>query len=196
MGESGLPGHRVGWFVAFHILGYAPVTMRYFVLADDGTPSYVTNKFANVELTFRKPGGRLQTYRHIAADLSNAGLKKNPGLVAYFTTRAPFTAMTKASSFLMWESYFSTIRNLLLDHMVWMISDATAPLPEHAGPTGFEQIPYGTFTGPEPAFAGLEKAQVLVDLWKKSEPRDCPIRYGYSDEKRRAHLLITRRKAK
>ncbi len=194
MTESGLPGHLVGAMVALKIFGYAPVTLRYFVVKDDGSLEYVTNKFENVEITFRKPGGKLQVYRHIAANLENGHLKKNPGLVTYITSRAPFTAMTKASSFLMWEDHFSTIRNLLLDNMVWMISDATAPLPEHSLAKGFELIPYGEFSGPEPAFSGLEKADVLVKLWKDSEKRECPIRYGYSDAKRRAHLLITRKK--
>jgi hypothetical protein len=88
MSRSDLPGHLVGSFVAFHILGYVPVTMRYFVLKEDGLLEYVTDKFSNVEITFRKPGGRLQTYRHIAANLADGPLRKNVGLVAYMGPRA------------------------------------------------------------------------------------------------------------
>jgi hypothetical protein len=195
MTTSGLPGHLFGTFVGLKVLGYEPVTMRYFEIKEDGSLEYVTRNFTNMELTFRKPGGKLQTYRHIATNLANAPLKKNVGLKAYMTSRAPFTAMTKASSFLLWNPNFVVIRDLLLDNMVWMISDATAPLPSIAKKKGFEQIPYGTFTGAEPAFEDLKHVEEMIELWEKSEKRECPIRYGYSDIKRRPHLLITRKKA-
>ena len=195
MSENGLPGELVDDMVALRIHGREPVTMRYFKIKEDGTLDYVIDHVANVEITFRKPGGALQTYRHVSADLSDGGLKHNPGLMAYMKARAPFTAMTKASSFLLWEPYFSTIRNFLLENMVFMISDATGPLPEHAKKAGFEQIPYGEFSGPEVAFPNLKHKEEMIDLWAKSEKRPSPIRYGYSDAKRRGHLLITKKKA-
>ncbi len=194
MSENGLPGELVDDMVALRVHGLEPVSLRYYKLADDGTIEYTPKSFTNVELTFRKPGGPLRTYRHVSADLSNGGLKKNVALMAYLKARAPFAAMTKASSFLLWESYFSTIRDFLLENMVFMISDATAPLPKDAQKAGFEQIPYGVFEGAEPAFENLD-ASAMVELWKKSEKRESPIRYGYSDIKRRPHLLITRKKA-
>ena len=45
-------------------------------------------------------------------------------------------------------------------------------------------------------FANLEHVVQRVELWMKSEKRPCPIRYGYSDIKRRPNLLITRKKQK
>jgi hypothetical protein len=195
MSENGLPGELVDDMVALRVHGRAPLTMRYFKIKEDGSLEYVADHVANVEISFQKPGGAVQTYRHVSADLSDGGLKHNPGLMAYMKARAPFTAMTKASSFLLWEPYFSTIRNFLLENMVWMISDATGPLPEHAKKAGFEQVPYGDFTGPEPAFPNLKHKEEMMELWAKSEKRPCPIRYGYSDAKRRPHLLITRKKA-
>jgi hypothetical protein len=196
MAENGLPGEIVDDMVALRVHDRAPLTMRYFKIKEDGSLEYVADHVANVEISFQKAGGAVQTYRHVSADLSDGGLKHNPGLLAYMKARAPFTAMTKASSFLLWEPYFSTIRNFLLENMVWMISDATGPLPEHASKAGFEQIPYGEFSGPEPAFPNLKHKEAMIELWGKSEKRPCPIRYGYSDAKRRPHLLITRKKAK
>jgi hypothetical protein len=194
MTESGLPGHLVGTMVGLQILGYAPVTLRYFTLNDDGTPAYQKTVAANVEITFRAPGQPLKTYRHMAANLGNGPLKKNTGLLAYLAARAPYTAMTKASSFLLWNPNFTVIRDLLLSQMAWMISDATAPLPSAAGKKGFEQVPFGTFDGAEIAFTDLAHVEEMIELWKESEKRECPIRYGYSDIKRRAHLLVTRKK--
>jgi hypothetical protein len=192
---TGIPSELFDDMVALRVHGREPVTVRYFTLAADGTPTYVDSgkNLKNVEITFRRPGGPISTYRHISADLSNGGLKKNDGLKAYFKARAPFTAMTKASSFLLWKDYFSTIRNMLLDDMVFLISDATAPLPSDVKKHGgLEQIPYGHFAGPEVAFEGLDGTE-MIELWAKSEPKPCPVRFGYSDSNRRAHLLITRK---
>ena len=194
MARKALPEQIVGalWALALH--KRAPVTLRFFTLGDDGTLTYVTNSYRHFEITFRKPNGPLQTYRHIAGNIANDGLKKNPEIGRYIAARAPFAAMTKASSFLLWKAYFSTIRNLLLDNMVWMVSDATAPLPKHAQAAGFEQIPYGKFYGPEPAFGKLNHQSQFTRLWRTSPKRDCPIRWGYRDVRGFSHLLVTRKK--
>lgn len=198
MAEDPLPEQLVGalWAIAVH--GREPVSMRFFQMQEDGSLAYVTDDFDDFEITFRKPGGPLQTYRHMATDLSNGGLKNAPGVVAYIEQRGPFVSVVKAASFLLWKSYFSTIRDLLLDHAVFMVSDATAPLPGHARAKGFEQIPYGTFTGPEVAFeegSEIEAAEPFIELWKDKGRGTVPVRWGYLDAKRKKHLLITRKPA-
>ncbi len=193
MAKNPLPQQLVGalWGLAMH--ARVPVSLRFFVLGDDGSIAYVTDRFESFELTFRRPGGPLQTYRHVAANLANWPLKKNPAIAAYLEQRAPFAAIVKAASFLLWKDSFSTFRELLLANATWIISDATAPLPVHARAAGFEQIPYGRFTGPEVAFDALPNAQQMVALWAAESRGPVPMRWGYYDAKRQQHLLITRR---
>jgi hypothetical protein len=198
MAEDPLPEQLVGALWAMAVHDREPVSLRFFQVQDDGSLAYVTDNFDDFELTFRKPGGPLQTYRHMATDLSNGGLKRAPGVVAYVEQRAPFVSVIKAASFLLWKSYFSTIRDLLLDHAVFIVSDATAPLPRHARAKGFEQIPYGIFTGPEVAFAEggeTEASEPFIELWKEKAKGTVPVRWGYLDAKRKKHLLITRKPA-
>jgi hypothetical protein len=196
MSESGLPGELVDALVALRVHGATPLALRYFTLRDDGTLEYTDKKFVHAELTFRRADGGTAVYRHIQADLSNAGLKKNVGLMAYLAARAPYASMTKASSFLMWESYFSTIRDTLLAQTVFLVSDATAPMPDVVARAGFEQVTYGKFAGPEKAFPNhMERAEPYIKLWKAQEHRPMPMRFGYSDVRGQGHLLITRKKA-
>lgn len=195
MAEDLLPEQLVGAMWALAVHGREPVTLRFFQVQDDGRLEYVTDDFDDFEITFRRPGGPLQTYRHMATDLSNGGLKRAPGVVAYVEQRAPFVSVVKAASFLLWKSYFSTIRDLLLDHAVFIVSDATAPLPKHARAKGFEQIPYGTFGGPEQAFEGseIEASEPFIELWDAKGRGTVPVRWGYLDTKRKKHLLVSRK---
>ena len=48
--------------------------------------------------------------------------------------------MTKAASFLLWYDDFAKIRDYLLQHVAWMISDASGIPPSYAEPAGFDCI--------------------------------------------------------
>lgn len=193
MSDSGLPGELVDALVALKVHGATPLALRYFTLADDGTPTYVDNRFIDAEITFRRADGGLAVYRHIQANLANGPLKKNVGFLAYLAARAPYAAMTKASSFLLWEAGFSLIRDTVLSQAVCLVSDATAPMPDVMTKAGFTQAPYGRFDGPEPAFWGLtEKAAPVIKMWKAS-PGPMEFRFGYSDSAHHGHLLVSTR---
>ena len=69
-------------------------------------------------------------------------------MIEHLERKGKVAVMTKAASFLLWCDDFSQIRNYLLEHIAWMISDASGIPPRYAEPAGFEQITYGDFTGP------------------------------------------------
>jgi hypothetical protein len=214
MRAGALPTELVFALSAMSIHGYEVVSLRYFKIAEDGTLHYLddadiakipspakgeaqrrNNAFGDMELQFRKPGGRIQTYRHIVQNLDNEHLKATPGVLKYLEARGDKVAgMTKAASYLLsWEG-FSTIRDYLTGHVVWMVSDATGVAPKWGKPAGFEYETYGSFVGPHiPAGSGIAKD------WRAefdAEPkRDLPFRFGYYDVKLKNHLIIMRKKA-
>ncbi|HEY0255299.1 MAG TPA: hypothetical protein VGC41_27410, partial [Kofleriaceae bacterium] len=203
---------------ALKVHGYELVGLHYFRINDDGTLHYLddadiakageTTKvkaeqrnwaFANAELLFRKPGGRVQFYRHIRQNLGNEdgkgigpGLKTDPRVLKYLESKGPISAMTKAASYLLsWDS-FSLMRDYLLKNVKWMVSDATGVAPKWGKPAGFEYETYGGFVGPHiPAGTGIAKD------WRTefdSEPhRDLGFRFGYYDIKNVNHLIIMRK---
>ncbi len=204
-----LPGQLIFSLNALRVHGLEPVSLRYFHIEPDGTLAYLSDdeiahagdprkvgaqdrnyKFSNMELRFRTPGdARVRVYRHIRWNLDNEHMK-DARLVKYLAAKGPVAGMTKAASYLLgWES-FSTMRKYLLDHVVWMVSDATGIPPNIAGPAGFTQETYGTFDGPHIP-AGRDATHAWVELWKSQPTRELPFRFGYPDAHKHRHLVIT-----
>jgi hypothetical protein len=219
--KTELPGELLFALAALVVHGDQPIGLRYFRLTRDGSLSYVTPTdianaektrnaaavralFANAELSFQHPGGKLQVFRHISYNLDDTHLRADPGLLAYLSGKengkggtpghGRYAAMTKAASHLLWNENFSKFRSWLVDHTDWMVSDSTGLPPRAAGAAGFAQETYGTFDGPAPY--GAPDAQDGFDLkriFSSQQHRDLPFRYGYPDRNGHAHLVVTRR---
>jgi hypothetical protein len=214
-----LPTELIFALSALKVHGYELVGLHYFKINDDGSLHYLDDAdlakapevpkakaeqrnwlFANAEVLFRKPGGRVQIYRHIRQNLGNEdgkgigpGLKKDPRVLKYLEAKGPIAAMTKAASYLLsWDS-FSLIRDYLTSHVVWMVSDATGVAPKWGKPAGYDYETYGGFVGPHiPAGTGIAKD------WRTefdAEPkRELGFRFGYYDKKNANHLIIMSKK--
>lgn len=213
--RGAVPGQLAFFITALAALGYEPVGLRFFTIESTGALHYLTASevtaaanqtakrkrrswvdtdfsvaFTNSELAFRKIGdSRVIVHRHIAADLSDKALAGSP-VLAYLDGRGKVAAMTKAASYLLWLGSFSTIRQYLLDHMVWMISDSTGIPPRFARRAGFVQTTYGKFTGSYLG-AGAGDNDAFRALWKAQPRRALAFRYGYPDADGNKHLLIT-----
>jgi hypothetical protein len=220
-GQRGdLPGQLAFFMLGLAAHGYEPVQLRYFWINPDGSLHYVTQAdiaavekenakllrsvwtapdfsraFSNSEIVFVKKGGdprETRVHRHVAFDLSNDGLKKNPGLLAYLEAKGPVGAMTKAASYLLWNDAFSTIRGYLLKHMVFMVSDSTGVPPKLASAAGFTQETWGSFAGSFlPASEKLNED--FRQLWGRYPKNRLKFRFGYIDSADQYHLMITRK---
>jgi hypothetical protein len=218
--KSDLPGEVVFSMVALVLYGYEPVALRYFKLTPDGKIHYIeageigaaekdgaarkrrpadieADLFSNMELQFRKKSDKaapLKILRHMAGNLDDKHMKGDPSLLLHLEAKGKITAMTKAASHLLWSDDFSIIRQYLLDHMVWMISDSTGIPPRYASKAGFVQDTYGIMEWPA-AFGPVDNknAEDLRKLWKTNPQKDLPFRYGYPDSKSRGHMMITRK---
>ncbi len=218
--QGDLPGQLAFFLTGLAVHGQEPVSLRFFKLAPDGSPSALTAEdivalegsgatqlnrvwkspdfsvaFSNSEITFRPAGdpkAPLRIHRHIAADLSNGGLKNMPGVLKHLEAKGRVTAITKAASYLMWGSGFSRIRDYLLANMAFMLSDSTG-IPSHfAQKAGFEVLAYGQFDGPFLAAPEAEAKDMLA-LFSAQPARALNFRYGYPDLHRHHHLLVTRK---
>ena len=101
-------------------------------------------------------------------------------------------AMTKAASYLLWRADFSKMRQYLLAHMDFMVSDSTGVPPADARAAGFVMDAYGEFSG-----SFLEASKAINDqfreLWSSKPATPLPFRYGYLDAGRRFHMVVTHR---
>lgn len=221
-GQQGeIPGQLAFFLIALAVHGYEPVSLRYFRIEPDGTLAYLSkddiaaieNKkanllhsgwvapdfseaFSNSELVFAPKGSTdpstYRVHRHIAANLATKEVAKTPGLFKFLEAKGTIVAMTKAASYLLWRDDFSRIRDYLLQHMVFMISDSTGIPPPLAKKAGFVQETYGTFeTSFLPALQAYNDA--FKQLWDSQPKRPLPFRYGYLDGSKHFHMLITRK---
>ncbi len=154
--------------------------------------------FNDIEITFRKRGDAsapLKTFRHLAADLSDGALAKDPGPLAHLGKKGKIAAMTKAASYLLWLKPFSKIRDFLLANMTQMVSDDTGIPPRYARPAGFTQETWGEFEGAYFGNGGQGDVQrEMIALWKAGAKRKLPFRFGYPDNAKHSHLLYTYKK--
>ncbi|APR75665.1 Hypothetical protein A7982_01011 [Minicystis rosea] len=217
-----IPGELGLFLVGLAIHGYEPVSLRYFTLVPDGSIHYLTEReiiesdhvlaqnrkatwtppdfsesFANAEIAFRPIGAPasepVRIHRHLAQNLSNDPLAANPAVLRHLDRKGTVAAMTKAASYLLWNDGFSTIREYLLGHMAFMISDSTGIPPSFAGEAGFVQETYGRFSGSllrqSPAYN-----RDFKKLWGGQPHRKLGFTYGYLSG-RQAHLLVTKKRS-
>ncbi len=154
--------------------------------------------FGNVEILYRPKGddkAPLRTYRHIVANLDDTHMGADDRVIKHLALKGKVAVMTKAASFLLWYPDFTQIRDYLIGHIAWMISDASGIPPSFAGPADFEQITYGDFTGTYFTPEGQDRTAEFVKLWKGQPHRDLPFRFGYPDNAQHNHLMITRPKS-
>lgn len=151
-------------------------------------------RYSNVELRFRLKGDTQdRSIIHVAANLSNGGLAKRPGIVALIERLGPHALMVKAASYLMWDNGFSTIRKAVFARAVWGISDVSAPYPTWLMKNGWRLEAYGRFDC-------LKKKRMHASsigwrmLFRRPKSRALPFRYGYVDCKNQHHVVILRRK--
>jgi hypothetical protein len=203
--KGAIPGEVAFTMAALAIHGYEPVTLRYFSFAPDGTLQWLTdddiakNKnegragpFANAEIRFKKPGDtKIRILRHVAYDLSDANMKRSPALLKHLQSKGKVGAMTKAASHLLWDDQnFSIIRDYLMTHTDWMISDTTGVPPRIATKYGFVQDVYGAYEWPEPfGTVNNADAKAFHDMFKTATP--ISFRYGYPDNKSHGHIVVT-----
>ena len=206
--HGAVPGEAAFTLAAMAIHGFEPITYRYFDFADDGSLHYLTDAdiakaekagkqgrggpFANAEIRFKKKGETsVRILRHVAYDLSDGNLKAHPQLMKHLDTKPKVSAMTKAASHLLWDdANFAVIRDWLMTHTDWMISDTTGVPPRIAKKNGFEQDYYGQYEYAEPF--GTVNNKDMNEFHEKFKG-NAPIafRYGYPDNKSHGHIVVT-----
>ena len=214
MTTARLPTQLIFSLSALWIHGYEPTAMRYFTLTPEGDVHYLTaadakqldaignlnkrnREYGNVEVRFKKKGGREQVYRHLLANLDDGHLKSAPAALRHLEKKGRIAGMTKAASYLLTFENFNTMRKYLLDHVEWMVSDSTGLAPKYGTPAGFEYEMWGQYD-----VSNMPEGKWITPQWNAlyaAQPRrPLKFRFGYpsGSPKYAAHLIIMRKAAK
>ena len=220
--RNDLPGQVSSFLIGLVAGGYEPVSMRYFTLDDAGEVHYLEQAeidamdkeatahrpkslkhdwkspnfsaaFSNVEIQYRKIGDTIvRTHRHIGWNLSDDYLKLHPQLIRHLEKKGQVTMLVKGASYLLWRGDFKRMRDYMLDHLAWMLSDSTGIPPGYARPAGMVQETYGFYDGAFLDGADLKEDDEFRALWRSQKRRSLPFRFGYVDLNKQAHLVVTR----
>lgn len=202
--DSNIPSQILYSLMAMAVHGFEPVSLTYFKVENNGTLRTYTRRdietelkkgntrvWDNAEIRFRR-GSDERVHRHIYTDLSDKRFARDPALERFLSSKGKVAMMTKACSYLLWEDAFSKIRQYMLDHAAWMITDSTGVPPSVARANGFEQITYGNFTAAilkVPA----DRLEEMRELWKSQPKRKLGFRFGYPNHgSGEGHLMVTR----
>jgi hypothetical protein len=171
--------------------GYTIDSLHYVSLGHDGTLHIHDADGANgVQITYFK-GDRddLRTLIYLQADLGNDGLKDNPGFVRLMQRLAPGNTYLKAASYLLYEDYFSTIRNAILDDSVGVVEDDSGIPLRDFKPGLWNVMPYGNYTGPINLFKEDDQPD-LVQFYKNRAHPALPFGSGYKFDASISSLLV------
>jgi hypothetical protein len=216
--KNDIPVQVVSFLIGMVVHGYEPTAMYYFLLNDDGSINYLDEAeiteldkeeaehlrsswrtpdfspaFANVEIRYKKIGAEdasEQIYRHIAWNLHNDKLTERPQLITHLEAKGQVSGMVKGASYLLWQEGFSTIRDYMLGHMPFILSDSTGIPVEYSTAAGYRIETFGKFNG---SFLGASKVhnKAFKKLWKANPYVEIPSRFGYVDSHGKAHLMFT-----
>jgi hypothetical protein len=171
--------------------GYSINSIQYVVLGHDGAlhEHGETSGAPGVQITY----GDGRTLLYFQADLGNDGLKDNPGFVRLMHRLAPGITYLKAASYLLYENYFSTIRNAILEDSVGVVEDDSGIPLRDFKPAQWDVIPYGDYTGPINLFKDKYQPD-LDEFYKKTPHPQLAFGSGYKFAASVSSLLVAKKK--
>jgi hypothetical protein len=171
--------------------GYPINGIQYVVLAHDGSihPHGNASGAPGVQITY----GDGRTLLYFQADLGNDGLKDNPGYVRLMHRLAPGVTYLKAASYLLYDDYFSTIRDAILDESVGVVEDDSGIPLRDFKPAQWDVVPYGNYTGPIDLFKDKYQPD-LAAFYAKTPHSPLTFGSGYKFVASKSSLLVAKKK--
>jgi hypothetical protein len=147
-----------------------------------------------VKVTFSSaPGGAAQTLYYFTTDLSNEGIRAQPGFLKFCEAQGTGASLLKSASYLMFENGFTRVRDFLLEHSKAIVEDDSG-IPIAA----FDQSKwllrfFGSYAGPIDLFKQYYQPQ-LLGLYQQSNPAPLSFGIGYRWSRRQSTLIIATRR--
>jgi hypothetical protein len=166
--------------------GYSINNLQYVSLSSDGTVHARGSGSPGVQITY--DGDR--TVLYFQTNLANDG---SPGYIKLMQRLSPGVTYLKAASYLLYEDYFSNMRNAILNYSDGVVEDDSGIPFRYFDPKQWEVIPYGNYTGPIPLF-GEHYQHDLADYYSKTSHSSLSFGSGYKFVASVSSLLVAKKK--
>jgi len=139
------------------------------------------------------PSGAAQTLYYFTTDISDGGIKSNPGFLRFCEHFSIGSSFLKSSSYLMFEEGFATIRNFILAHSNRIVQDDSGIPLAYFSPDKWSLRLFGNYLGPIELFKQHYQPK-LQELFAQSSPAPLDFGFGYRWNYKEANLMVATRK--
>lgn len=140
--------------------------------------------------------GRQQTVYYFSADLFDGQLRAKSPLIAFVKSLGPVATFVKSASYLMHKSYFSKIRNVVLNQSQLLLQDDSGIAYDFFDDNRWLITHYGHYTKPIPLFAKHFQFDLLTAYQDSvHRPRPLPFGTGYNYKANESNLMLALKKA-
>ncbi|MFD2783907.1 hypothetical protein [Hymenobacter rubripertinctus] len=148
-----------------------------------------------VEMKLRTQNGQEKTVLYFSVDISDWKLSTTQeAALKYVRTLGPLTTYVKSATYLMHKSYFSKVRNLVLERSNYVLQDDSGIAMKYFTPTNWQFTYYGTYKRPINLFAKQYQPELTAAYTDKAHPpRPLPFGTGYNWRENDSNLLLAHR---
>lgn len=149
-----------------------------------------------VEVRIRSRTGAEKTVVYLSADLSDWKLgQTKEAALKYVRSLGPLTTYVKSATYLMHKSYFSKVRNLILERSNYLLQDDSGIAMKYFRPSDWQFTHYGTYKRPIDLFAKqYQPALTAAYTDQGNPPRSLPFGTGYNWRRNDSNLLLAQRR--
>lgn len=134
-----------------------------------------------------------KTIEYYRTDLSNGGFNIDSSFHRYFTSIHNKMVFLKAASYLLHESAFSNIRDVILDNTRMLLQDDSGMPFKFLNTDAWNTHLYGKYTRPIGLFSGRVQSELRAEFANRSF-RDLPFNIGYNVSHNEPHLILAIKK--
>ena len=181
--------------------GYELVGLQRIVLTNDGVAkpyqlndSTVTIKnVRGVKIILQKNNQQQELY-YFSFDLSNGNYKAHPEFEKFILSQKDFCTYLKAASCLLHKSFFSGVRNLILNNTTAVLQDDSGIPIQFFIKEKWNTTLYGMYTGTIDLFKGDEQPDLMALYKDSSKVKPLPFGTGYKYFKGTSNLQLAVKK--
>ena len=143
-----------------------------------------------VRITFRsETGGAPQTLYYFTTDLSDEGVRQEPGFLKFCASQSGAASLLKSASYLMFQQGFATVRDFLLTRSRVILQDDSGIPVRAFDPGQWDLRLFGTYSAPIDLFKEHFQPE-LLDLYNRSHPPALEFGIGYRWSRSRSTLIL------
>ena len=139
------------------------------------------------------PDAAPQTLYYFTTDLSDDGIRSQPGFIKFCAGQGAAYSLLKSASYLMFENGFDSVRNFLLTQSKVIVQDDSGIPVAAFDPAKWQLRFFGAYAGPIEIFKQHFQPQ-LQTLYQQIHPGPLEFGIGYRWSSRQSTLIVGTRK--